>query len=60
ILLAQLSENRRWEDAEKEFAMDCIECGCCLFTCPAGRPLLDTIRVAKSNIGELRRQRAMK
>ncbi|MDD4545496.1 MAG: electron transport complex subunit RsxC, partial [Bacteroidales bacterium] len=42
ILLAQLSENRRWEDAEKEFAMDCIECGCCLFTCPAGRPLLDT------------------
>lgn len=60
ILLAQLSENRRWEDAEKEFAMDCIECGCCLFTCPAGRPLLDTIRVAKSNIGELRRQRSMK
>ncbi|MDY0053345.1 MAG: electron transport complex subunit RsxC [Bacteroidales bacterium] len=60
ILLAQLSENRRWEDAEKEFAMDCIECGCCLFTCPAGRPLLDTIRVAKSNIGELRRQRAIK
>lgn len=60
ILLAQLSENRRWEDAEKQMAMDCIECGCCLFTCPAGRPLLDTIRVAKSNIGELRRQRAMK
>ena len=60
IRIAQLAENRLWEDAEKAFAMDCIECGTCLYTCPAGRPLLDMLRLSKTNIAELRRQRAQK
>ncbi|MDR1006177.1 MAG: electron transport complex subunit RsxC [Bacteroidales bacterium] len=57
VQIANLSKHQRWEDAENEYAMDCIECGCCLFTCPAGQPLLDLIRVAKNNIGAIRRQR---
>ncbi len=60
IQLSLLSKQHRWEEAEKECAMDCIECGCCLFTCPAGQPLLDLIRVAKSNIGAIRRERSKK
>ncbi|MFA7081130.1 MAG: electron transport complex subunit RsxC [Bacteroidales bacterium] len=58
ITIAQLAENRLWEDAEKAFAMDCIECGTCLYTCPAGRPLLDMLRLSKNNISELRRQKS--
>jgi electron transport complex protein RnfC len=60
IQLSLLSKQQRWEEAEKECAMDCIECGCCLFTCPAGQPLLDLIRVAKNNIGAIRRERSKK
>ncbi|MFA6368580.1 MAG: RnfABCDGE type electron transport complex subunit C, partial [Bacteroidales bacterium] len=58
IHIAQLAENRLWEETEKSSAMDCIECGCCLYTCPAGRPLLDLLRLSKNNISEIRRQRA--
>ncbi len=32
----------------------CIECGCCSFVCPAGRPLTQSMRTAK---GILRRER---
>ena len=60
IQLALLAKQSRWEEAEKECAMDCIECGCCLYTCPASQPLLDLIRVAKINIGKLRRERSKK
>ena len=26
----------------------CIECGCCSFVCPAGRPLVENNRIAKA------------
>jgi electron transport complex protein RnfC len=29
---------------------DCIECGCCLYSCPARIPLLDNIRLAKGEV----------
>ncbi len=32
----------------------CMECGCCAYTCPAGRPLTQVMRLAKA---ELRRQK---
>ena len=37
---------------------DCIECGCCQFTCPADIPLLDFIRMGKQEVGALIRARA--
>lgn len=49
-LLARLSMNSRWDDAKGRGAMGCIECGCCSYTCPSGRPLLDMIRYAKIEI----------
>ena len=33
-------------------ALDCIECGCCSFVCPAKRPLVQSIRLAKKLIKE--------
>jgi electron transport complex protein RnfC len=55
--LLNLSINQKWEALETERVMDCIECGSCLFTCPSTKPLLDYIRIAKSNVGKLIRNR---
>jgi electron transport complex protein RnfC len=60
ILLAQYAANERWEDAENEVIMDCIECGSCHYTCPSGRPLLDYLRVGKSRVGQIIRNRGKK
>ena len=60
IIIAQYAENRLWEETEAAYAMDCIECGSCLYTCPAGRPLLDLIRLSKSNITRIRREKSTK
>lgn len=49
-LLMALGERRLWDRAEEEDAMDCIECGSCSYVCPSYRPLLDYIRLDKSNI----------
>ena len=37
--------------------MNCIECGSCQFTCPAGRPLLDYCRLGKGKVGAIIRSR---
>jgi electron transport complex protein RnfC len=36
--------------------MDCIECGCCTYTCPATLPLVQAIRYAKAAILAKRRK----
>ena len=39
------------EDEAMEFSiMDCIECGCCSFICPAKRPILQYIRTGKAKM----------
>ena len=50
-LLAQLSARQDWDTMEKHDVMDCIDGGCCLFTCPSHRPLLDYIRLGKGKVG---------
>lgn len=45
-----------YENAENYKALDCIECGSCSFTCPANRPLLPSIRIAKREILAKRRK----
>ena len=30
--------------------VDCIECGCCSYTCPSNLPLLDYIRIGKQTV----------
>jgi electron transport complex protein RnfC len=59
-LIEKQAEYTLWEEAEKEDAADCMECGCCQFTCPAARPLLDNVRLAKANVMRIRRERSKK
>jgi Na+-translocating ferredoxin:NAD+ oxidoreductase subunit C len=60
FLLMTLSEKSLFERAEKERITDCIECGSCSYTCPAGRPLLDYIRLGKATVIKMARERNMK
>jgi len=60
FLLMTLSEKGLFERAEKERITDCMECGSCSYICPAGRPLLDYIRLGKSTVIKMARERNMK
>ncbi len=59
-LLMTLSEKGLFERAEKERITDCMECGSCSYTCPAYRPLLDYIRLGKSAVIKMVRERNLK
>jgi electron transport complex protein RnfC len=56
-LLMPLSHQSNFDRLETEHVMDCVECGSCSYTCPASRPLLDFIRLGKSNVGKIIRTR---
>jgi Na+-translocating ferredoxin:NAD+ oxidoreductase subunit C len=57
FLLMPLVEQAAFDKAEKERIMDCMECGSCSYTCPSFRPLLDYIRLGKSEVGKIIRSR---
>jgi electron transport complex protein RnfC len=56
FLLMTLSEKGMFERAEQERITDCMECGSCSYICPAGRPLLDYIRLGKSTVIKMARE----
>ncbi|MDR1645821.1 MAG: electron transport complex subunit RsxC [Tannerellaceae bacterium] len=56
-LLMTATEFVQWEMAEKNYIVDCIECGSCSFTCPSHRPLLDYIRLGKGKVMNIIRTR---
>jgi len=60
FLLMAISEKGFFERAEKERITDCMECGSCSFACPANRPLLDYIRLGKSSVIKMARERNLK
>ncbi len=45
-----------FDEAEGYNAMDCIECGCCSYSCPSFIPLVQSLRHAKGAILEKRRK----
>jgi electron transport complex protein RnfC len=47
LLLAKKGNHSR---AKEEHIVDCIECGSCSFVCPSNRPILDYIRLGKTQI----------
>lgn len=57
FLLSKESKLKLYERAESDRIMDCIECGSCSFECPANLPLLDYIRLGKSEVGKIMRAR---
>ncbi len=38
------------DELKRLHIMTCMECGCCTFSCPAHRPLVQTIRMAKARL----------
>ncbi|WP_024620527.1 electron transport complex subunit RsxC [Metaclostridioides mangenotii] len=60
LYISAYSLRDEFDSAEKFRAMDCIECGSCSFICPASRPLLQSIRLAKNEIGAKRRKQSAK
>ena len=59
-LLMVLSKKQFYDKAEQEYVMDCIECGSCAYTCPSGQPILDYVRLGKSTVGKIIRERQKK
>jgi electron transport complex protein RnfC len=56
-LFMTLSQKSLYDRLEEDKVLDCIECGCCTYVCPANRPLLDYIRLGKSNVSRIIRTR---
>ncbi len=51
--LGWLARKREYDTmAERFHLMDCFECGCCSFVCPASIPLVQYFRIAKSILRE--------
>lgn len=48
--LARLAAVGRLDELEKNYVMDCMECGACTYTCPSGVPIVHLIRAAKTTI----------
>lgn len=46
--IATKLELKQYEMLGKLGTMVCMECGCCSFSCPAGRPLVQTNKMAKA------------
>lgn len=46
------AQNGDYGSAKKYGALNCIECGCCAYTCPAKRPIVQSVRLAKRMIKE--------
>lgn len=49
-VLHRAALNGRYETFLENDGMDCIECGCCAYTCPAKRDLVQSIRTAKTAV----------
>lgn len=60
VYISAYAQKNMLDKAEQARALDCIECGSCSFTCPSKRPLLETIRVAKSEINARKRKQQQK
>lgn len=58
LWIAAYAERGMHEEAERLNALDCVECGCCSYVCPARRPLVQAIRLSKGDITERRRRQA--
>lgn len=55
-LMYGFARRLRYEELEAAHVTDCIECGCCSYTCPAYLPLLDYIRLGKSEVAKILRR----
>ncbi len=57
-LLNTLTQRGDFDELENHYIADCIECGCCTFSCPSYLPLLDWVRIGKAEVMKRIRERA--
>lgn len=50
LMLYQAERSNDVEELKKLNIMDCIECGCCAYTCPATIPLVQSLRTGKQRV----------
>ena len=56
-LLSSLSLKGYYDKLEENNIMDCLECGCCQYTCPAYIYLLDNLRTGKNKVSQIIKSR---
>ena len=56
--LEQAVERKDVESLQSLHVMTCMECGCCAFSCPAGRRLVQAIRLGKSYVKKAGQKKA--
>jgi electron transport complex protein RnfC len=49
-MLSILSEKGHFEETKEYNIFDCFECGCCAFVCPSNRPMVQFMRLVKSQV----------
>jgi len=54
--IVQATKRGQWDKAEMWGALDCFECGCCSFECPAYIPHVQYVRKAKAEIAALKKK----
>jgi H+/Na+-translocating ferredoxin:NAD+ oxidoreductase subunit C len=54
--IVDAAQNEDWLKAEMWGALDCFECGCCSYTCPAYIPHVSYVRKAKAEIAALKKR----
>jgi Na+-translocating ferredoxin:NAD+ oxidoreductase subunit C len=50
--ISLLAEKERYDDARQNYLLECLECGCCAYVCPAKRPIVQAIQRAKSRLAD--------
>ncbi len=55
--LGEMIEAEAFDAAEEECVLDCMECGCCAYSCPARRPLVQYLRLGKVEVARRRKAR---
>lgn len=49
-MLSVYAEKGFYEGAKEYHLFDCFECGCCTYVCPSKRPVVQLVRLAKSQV----------
>ena len=50
------AERHDMEEFQRLSGMECVECGCCAYTCPAKRPLTQAFKELRKAVAASRRK----
>lgn len=56
--IGMYAENGRYDSAVEWGAMDCFECGICVYVCPSNRPIVKFVRETKRHVAAARAAKA--